>query len=304
MKYNKKYVSLIILFYLLIYEIPFSSIQISGNYFNPKTIFTFWEPRENIPGYIKLCIRTWKKYLFDYEIKILDYKTAKEYLGESLFSSIICKNMSLAVQADAIRVALLNKYGGLWIDTDTIILNGNFMKEVLLHELTMVRDSKTGHHYIGFIYASNNSNLMKNWLKKIQYKVKVYKYLLDRKDNNFWETTGKKLKNVIYLGNQILNPLLKNVKRYKMFHLDSDEINAFPERKFCYNYSLAFYINRYKSFYFTRGDPQTILKNTRSLILLHNSWTPPKYKNMSESEFLKQDILLSKLLSKLLEKKI
>ena len=31
--------------------------------------------------------------------------------------------------------------------------------------------------------------------------------------------------------------------------------------------------------------------------MLHNSWTPLEYKNLSEKEFLKKDIALSKLLN-------
>ena len=142
MKYNYKYLSLFIIFHFVIYEFNYSY-----KYAHKKIVFTFWEPREKIPGYLKLCMKTWKKYLLDYEIKILDYKTSEELLGKRLFSRIICKNMSLAVQADAIRVALLNKYGGLWIDTDTIILNGEFIQELEKYELTMIRDTKTGYHY-------------------------------------------------------------------------------------------------------------------------------------------------------------
>ena len=299
MKYNYKYLSLFIIFHFVIYEFNYSY-----KYAHKKIVFTFWEPREKIPGYLKLCMKTWKKYLLDYEIKILDYKTSEELLGKRLFSRIICKNMSLAVQADAIRVALLNKYGGLWIDTDTIILNGEFIQELEKYELTMIRDTKTGYHYIGFIYAYKNSILLKKWLRQIIYKVKNYKYLLNKKDDNFWKTSGKSLKTVRYLGNQIINSLIKNIQKNKLFHLDSNEINAFPERKFCYNFSLEFYFHRYKTFYFTKGDTQIVLNNTKRLILLHNSWTPLKYKNMSEKEFLKQDILLSNLLLQILERKI
>ena len=36
--------------------------------------------------------------------------------------------------------------------------------------------------------------------------------------------------------------------------------------------------------------------------MLHNSWTPKKYKTMKEDEFLKEDILLSQLLARILKK--
>ena len=111
---------LLCLIIIFIYETYFfSSAKINNN----KNIFTFWEPREKIPGYILLCIKTWKKFLPEYQIQILDYEKVKKYLGKELFSQIICKNMTLPIQADAIRVAILKKFGGIWMDADTIILN-------------------------------------------------------------------------------------------------------------------------------------------------------------------------------------
>jgi acetyltransferase-like isoleucine patch superfamily enzyme len=50
-----------------------------------KTIFTFWEPKENMPAYLELCIKTWYKFLPDYNIIILDYKTVDEWLGKNHF---------------------------------------------------------------------------------------------------------------------------------------------------------------------------------------------------------------------------
>ena len=112
-----------------------------------KKIFTFWEPRDKIPGYLKLCIKTWKKFLPLYKVIILDYQSSKDLLGEELFSKIICKNMSLPIQADAIRVALLNKYGGIWLDTDTVILNSEFINKFTNYELGMFGELKRRIQY-------------------------------------------------------------------------------------------------------------------------------------------------------------
>lgn len=48
-----------------------------------KQIFTFWEPKNKIPAYIQLCIKTWYKILPDYEIKILDYDNIKDLLDKN-----------------------------------------------------------------------------------------------------------------------------------------------------------------------------------------------------------------------------
>ena len=80
-------------------------------------------------------------------------------------------------------------------------------------------------------------------------------------------------------------------------------MNVFPERQFNKNNTLEFLINSYRDFYFSKGDPHSIITNTKGIIYLHNSWTPKLYKNMSEKEFLEQDILLSKLFAEILHLK-
>ena len=46
-----------------------------------------------------------------------------------------------------------------------------------------------------------------------------------------------------------------------------------------------------------------LLSSNKGIILLHNSWTPQKYKDMSKEEFLTTDTLLAKLLIKILNNK-
>ena len=79
-----------------------------------------------------------------------------------------------------------------------------------------------------------------------------------------------------------------------------DKILSFPEMKFFNNTSLN-NEEKYKFFYFQNIEPRNLINDVKGIILLHNSWTPLKYKSMSEEEFLAQDIFLSKLLKKILQ---
>ena len=269
----------------------FSQIILPCKHGKKKQIFSFWEPKEKLPGYISLCIKTWKKYLPDYEIKILDYKYAKELIGDNLFHSIISESMPLSIQADAIRVALLNKYGGIWIDADTIITSGEFLKGLEKYELVMLGGKNIQH--IGFIFASKTSNIIKKWLSEIINRVDIY--------NQIKLNSGRCLKiiNWNFLGNGIVNKLLNHTTDKEFFRLNKYEINCFPEIKIYENTSLE-QMKQYNLLYFQKREPNIILNNTKGIILLHNSWTPIKYKAMSEQEFLKEDILLSRLLAKIL----
>ena len=96
-----------------------------------------------------------------------------------------------------------------------------------------------------------------------------------------------------------MDRLINLNKTNKFFRLNKDQINAFPEITFFGNTSLSAY-KRYKLFYFRKRESKIVLNNTKGIIMLHNSWPPLKYKRMSEIEFLKEDILLSRLLSMVL----
>lgn len=269
-----------------------------------KIIFTFFEPRNKIPGYLQLCMKTWKIFLPEYEIKLLDYKKSKVYLGKELFTSIICKNMTLQVQADAIRVAILQKYGGLWMDIDNVMLNGTFIKNIKNSELVMIGNDNAKRQYIGFIYASHNSSLLYIWLRNIKIRVNYFKQAIH---NNVKYINGNKnsannLRSCNYLGNGIIDKLLKqDIHNNKFFRLDKNKLNVFPEISFFENSALN-EVEKYKKFYFQKGDAKLIIKSVKGIIMLHNSWTPKKYKTMKEDEFLKEDILLSQLLARILKK--
>ena len=279
--------------FLLILIFFLSKSKIIDNNEQKKSIFTFWEPQNNIPGYLRLCIKTWIKALPEYKLNILDYKSVKKYLGENLFHKIIYEKLPLQTQTDAIRVALLKKYGGIWMDVDTIITNGKFLQELKKYELVMIGSTKTKSQHIGFISALANSTVINKWFNAIINKIKYYRQISNDPKKSYI------LNKYCILGNRIVDHFLINATGKKYFRLDKYKINALPELNFSVNSSLNA-SEKYRLFYFRKGQPENILNNLKGIILLHNSWTPGIYKNMSEQEFLKEDILLSKLLGKIL----
>ena len=84
-----------------------------------KKVFTFWEPKEKVPGYVRLCMDTWKDCLPGYETVVLDYGTLGDWLTPEEQRAILCRKMTLAMQSDCIRCAVLKKHGGVWMDADT-----------------------------------------------------------------------------------------------------------------------------------------------------------------------------------------
>lgn len=205
--------------------------------------------------------------------------------------------MSLPIQADAIRVAILEKYGGIWMDIDIIISNYSFLKNAFEYDLAMFGNTQEKKPAIGFIYASKNSRIIKEWLINIIKRVSIYKELKAQK--NF-----EKLKNIYiwnYLGNGILNSLLKTAKEKEFIIFDWIKMNALPEKNIYKNLGNE---EAYHKLYFFPGDPQKVLCNNQGIIFLHNSWTENKYKYMTKIAFLKQNIMLSNILKKILKKYI
>lgn len=297
-----KYIISLIFFIIFFFFIELTHPNHLAQYLKgKKKIFTFWEPRGKIPGYLQLCMKTWKKFLPEYEIRLLDYQKSKVYLGDKLFSNIICKNMTLPIQADAIRVAILHEYGGIWMDVDNIILNGSFIKDIKNCELAMIGNNQTKMKDMAFIYATSNSSLLDKWLKELIFKVKYFKkFIHSSKKNNIHRNNSlKNIKIWNYLGNGIIDKLAINASKTEFYDIDRNALNVFPERTFFKNSSLN-NIKKYKLFYFKNRDIHLIINNTKNILLLHNSWTPLKYKQKTKDEFLKENVLLSKLLKSLL----
>ena len=103
-----------------------------------------------------------------------------------------------------------------------------------------------------------------------------------------------------FLGNGIIKGLIKNMPKEKFLGIHCDDIQVFLELKLLKNDTLNFR-QKYEMYFFNKGDPQPVLDTAQDFIFLQNSWTPPEYKEMSEKEFLQQDILLSKLLANILD---
>ena len=211
--------------------------------------------------------------------------------------------MPKSIQADGIRIAMLKKYGGIWMDPDTIVIGREFLDDLKNTELAMFGDERNKSQHIGFIYASNNSFLINEWFEQIKLNVYDYKEFLSKKHNKNdinWINSFNKVYSWNMLGNRIIDPLLKNITDKKYYsRLDKYKMNVFPEDKYFENIFLD-NTKRYREFYFKKGDIEYIINEVKKgIILLHNSWTPKRFKKMTVKRFIRKDIRMAKLLDKL-----
>jgi len=272
-----------------------------------KRIFTFWEPREALPGYIRLCMQTWEKYLPDYEIVTLDYSNLHQYLSEKDIREILCKDMSLPMQSDCLRCALLYRHGGIWMDADTIITSSTILREAEQGQCCMIQDEDERTDckiYGAFIYAREpQATFLSLWRKELPARVQHFRRLYPWKKFRF--LFRKKWKEIMYWGycvNSIIEPIARTMSPAQLCLLSKNTLCALPE----YDsplFSEQGMVERklYEEFYFHPEKAEAILQQTRGIILLHNSWTPRHYREMSAEEFLKQDVLLADLLREVLQ---
>ena len=273
------------------------SLSLSLSLYSDKgfRLFTFWEPKEKMPAYIRLCMQTWKKFLPESEVVLLDYSNLEEWLGKDVYDEILFRDFSLPKQADAIRCALLKKYGGLWLDADTILTSPQ-VKDYLMIDSELVMISK----HLAFIKANNNSKIIADWYNQIQYNLKFYKdvkYQNNAVQKILHPRRYRRVENWDYLGNYILHKMLKTKNKKKFFSIDRMEINALPELNNKKNDNL---VENYQNFYFENDYSQDVIKNTKGIILLHNSWTPQQFLEMNEEEFLSRNNTLSNVLKTVL----
>jgi len=273
------------------------SLSLSLSLYSDKgfRLFTFWEPKEKMPAYIRLCMQTWKKFLPECEVVLLDYSNLEEWLGKDVYDEILFRDFSLPKQADAIRCALLKKYGGLWLDADTILTSPQ-VKDYLMIDSELVMISK----HLAFIKANNNSKIIADWYNQIQYNLKFYKdvkYQNNAVQKILHPRRYRRVENWDYLGNYILHKMLKTKNKKKFFSIDRMEINALPELNNKKNDNL---VENYQNFYFENDYSQDVIKNTKGIILLHNSWTPQQFLQMNEEEFLSRNNTLSNVLKTVL----
>ena len=112
----------------------------------PRYIWIYWENvnRSKYPTFIKLCMDSMKKHLgTKYSLIFLNEKKIKEYLPE-LRNDF--DNLRIEQKVDYYRIELLYKYGGIWLDSDIIIMT----------DLKPIFDKlDSGYDFVGFGCTGN-----------------------------------------------------------------------------------------------------------------------------------------------------
>ena len=144
-------------------------IQVSGNleHKRSKIVWFCWlQGIEQAPPVVKACYNSLKRELQDKEIKLVDSANWKKYVG--LPDYIIRKwengRIPSALFSDLLRLELLIKYGGTWIDSTVLCTGLNDNERYLDTDLFLFQYSKLGSIPVSisnwFITACSNNDVL------------------------------------------------------------------------------------------------------------------------------------------------
>jgi hypothetical protein len=111
------------LYYIENFESENTTIKYRPELKNSKVIWQYWEtlPGKKKPGYIDLCMNSVIANCGKcYEIIHLNNKNIYYYLPE--IKNIDFSKLNLPQKVDYYRYALLEKYGGVWLDADILVI--------------------------------------------------------------------------------------------------------------------------------------------------------------------------------------
>jgi len=167
----------------------FRNIDYKDNNKENKIIWTYWETikGKKKPGYIDLCINS-IKYNCEkcFQVIVLDNHTIYNYLPE--IKDINLSKLNIPQKVDFYRYNLLEKYGGVWIDADILVIKCicPFYNKLNKHNdyvgfgcgFDLKTCQKTFNGYSRplnwFMMSKKNTNFMKCIQKKALQKINHY----------------------------------------------------------------------------------------------------------------------------------
>lgn len=127
-----------------------------------KIIHYCWFGGKPLPKLAKKCIKSWEKYLPDYEIKRWDESNFD--INVTNFSRDAYKAKKWAFVSDVARIYALKEYGGIYFDTDMLITKNI---DFLLKDEFFAGWESSSHVAVGVLgVKSANNNIINSLWKK------------------------------------------------------------------------------------------------------------------------------------------
>lgn len=137
------------------------------DYCFPRVIWSHWHDLSRMPKEIGTMIDVTRKSLANFTCYFLTKNNISDFLDINLFPEIFDREIS-----QLLRLSLLEKYGGVWIDSSMFINSGNEM-EWLFSETMKAKSQMVGfrfrrHICPEFIGAPERSFLIEKWKNEFE----------------------------------------------------------------------------------------------------------------------------------------
>ena len=266
-------------------------ILIVNPYKVPKqnNIWMYWEnkPNKHKPDYLKLCYDTIVKHCSkDATIFLLNEYTVHYYLP--FMRKDIMKLSSIPHKTDYIRLQLLYHYGGIWLDSDTIVFQSFKPYFKLLNN----------YDYVGFGCNSEECNATgigynkpSNWAMGAKKHSMLMKRCIQGADAILQNPSQIK-RHYHLMGRELLwkqiNYLLKNDGEWRYYHVNSICVELNEHGKKIENELLI-----------KNGIIDDRCLHKRAFLPVYNSAPgfPPWFVNMNKKELLQSNTLFGKYIN-------
>ena len=142
----------------------------------PKIIHYVWMGRGEKPKKIQKCIKTWKKHLKDYEF--IEWNEDNFDIKSNPYVAKAYEEKKWAFVSDYIRMWAIDKFGGIYLDTDVYIIRD---LEPLLKNRAFVGFENKRYPFTAVFGAEKGHPLIK---KILQYYKNLKSYDFNFEDNN------------------------------------------------------------------------------------------------------------------------
>jgi len=179
-----KYIIILIICIILIiiYKNSFENYQNldQNNYELPKIIWSYWDSLDTIPDTISKIIKNRNKVLYDWEPKLLTEETIEQYINKEDFPNNY-DGLAHCHKADWIRLYLLKKHGGVWLDASIIINSRERFNK--MYDTSIEKKSQLTAYYLGdvpldfvenwYIMAPKNSYIINKWYDEFTRAIEI-----------------------------------------------------------------------------------------------------------------------------------
>lgn len=123
----------------------------------PRIIWTYWREPSN-PPIVERCQENWQRIAPDHEIRALNKNNFSQWISPDSIPDYF-HHLPPYRQADWLRLQLLAKYGGIWVDASIILTQDLHW----VHETQQREKSEYVGFYIHMFTANPKKPIIENW---------------------------------------------------------------------------------------------------------------------------------------------